>query len=331
MRTPAGDPAWLVTSYEDVRALFGDSRLGRSHPCPERVARFSHDAIAGGPIGEYATETADHARMRELATPLFSRRRIRLLRPRITEFATRLVDELEAPADLHERYSVRLPVEVICELLGVPAADRPVFRRWADESGGMTDQTAALVALQDLLGCMAELIAHKRRHPADDAITELSKDSSLSDEQMVFLCTMLLFAGFETTVARIDFGALLLMTHPEQRTHSMPAVVEEILRYSAPSTGVIPRYAHAPVELDGQAIEPGELVLLGFEQANRDPSVSPTRTGSTRPARDGRTSRSATARGRASARRWRGRSWRSRSAPCSPGCRRSGPRRRSRS
>src|SRR5438874_11335537 len=83
--TPAGDPAWHVTGYDGVKMLLSDPRLGRSHPEPERAARYSKSEIFGGPIGSPATERSEHAQMRALLTPSFSARRMALLRPRVQE------------------------------------------------------------------------------------------------------------------------------------------------------------------------------------------------------------------------------------------------------
>jgi cytochrome P450 len=88
VRTPAGDPAWLVTSYEEAKALFVDARLGRSHPVPEEAAKISDAAILAGPSGEYEDEPADHQRLRRLLVPAFSARRMRLL----TEHVQGIVD-----------------------------------------------------------------------------------------------------------------------------------------------------------------------------------------------------------------------------------------------
>ncbi|HYZ37453.1 MAG TPA: cytochrome P450, partial [Pseudonocardiaceae bacterium] len=85
VRTPAGDVAWLVTGYAEVKALLADPRLGRSHPQPERAARISQSAILGGPSGDAATEAAEHRMMRRLLAPAFSARRMRVLRAHVAE------------------------------------------------------------------------------------------------------------------------------------------------------------------------------------------------------------------------------------------------------
>src|ERR1700712_2096908 len=119
--TPAGDPAWLVARSSEVRDLLGDTRLGRSHPHPERAARITHGAVQEGPSGNYETEEADHSRMRRLLTPAFSAKRMRRMGKDVQELVDDHVDDLIAAqaaspdgvADLHESVAVPLPVAVI--------------------------------------------------------------------------------------------------------------------------------------------------------------------------------------------------------------------------
>ena len=92
--TPAGDPAWLVSSYPDVKQLLTDSRLGRSHPDPERAPRYANAAPFGGPIGTPETEQAEHMQMRALLTRSFSAKRMELLRPRVQGLVDGLIDDL---------------------------------------------------------------------------------------------------------------------------------------------------------------------------------------------------------------------------------------------
>lgn len=284
VRTSTGDVGWLVTGYERVRDLLGDDRLGRAHPDPERAPRFSRSMFGGGPQGNYATELADHARLRKLLTRSFMVKRMNALRPAIQALVDDLLDQLAAstpPVDLHEALSLPLPVLVICELLGVPYEDRADFRRWSDDSTNMWDADRAASGLAGLIGYMQGHVARRREEHGDDVISDLITASDaeadpIPDEEMVFLGAGLLFAGHETTMARLDFGTLLLLTHPEQRRHvasdpaAVDAAVEEILRYGIVDTGVMARYARAELELDGVTIRPGDLVLLGMGAANRD-------------------------------------------------------------
>jgi cytochrome P450 len=285
VRTPAGDVAWLVTGYAEVKALFADPRLGRSHPDPQHAARISHAAFLGGPMGNAATEAADHTRMRRLLTPAFSARRMHALRAHVADLVETLLDQLAEqtpPADLHEALSFPLPALVICELLGVPYAERDQFRGWSAGAANVTDREAATAALGQLVSYMHRLIAHKRAHPGQDVISDLLTTQDqwhYGDDQIAGLAAMLLFAGHETTVTRIDYGTLLLLTHPDQRAalHRDPelvaAAVEEILRVAAPTSGGVPRYAHEDIDIGGVTIRTGDAVLLSGVVANRDPAT----------------------------------------------------------
>jgi pentalenolactone synthase len=287
VRTPAGDVAWLVTRHAEAKALFADPRLGRSHPNPSQAARISGAALLGGPIGDPATEVADHSRMRRLLTPAFSARRMHALEAHVADMVEDLLDQLAErtpPADLHEALSFPLPVLVICELLGVPYADRDRFRVWSSGAAGLTDRAAASAALGKLVAYMHELIARKRVEPGEDVISDLiaaQNQSHYGDQQMAGLAAGLLFAGHETTVARIDYGTLLLLTYPDQRDalcHDpalVDSAVEEILRMAAPSGGGLPRYARADIDIAGVTIRTGDAVLIAGAAANRDPAAFP--------------------------------------------------------
>ena len=284
VRTPAGDVAWLVTRHDTAKTLFADPRLGRSHPDPARAARISASALLGGPMGDARTEAEDHALMRRLLAPAFSARRMDRLRTHVAELVDRLIDELAergAPADLHEGLSFPLPVLVICELLGVPYDDRAQFRAWSQGCADLADRAASAAAFGELAGYMRELVDRKRTAPGEDVISDLivAENGLLSDDGVAGLAAVLLFAGHETTVARIDVGALLLMTEPGQLDRLrgepglVPQAVEEILRVAAPSGIGLPRYAHADIDIAGTRILAGDAVLLASTITNRDPDA----------------------------------------------------------
>ena len=265
VRTRVGDEAWMVLRYAEVKQLFAEPRLGRSHPDPSRAARISDSILFGGPTDNYETEHADQARMRSLLTPFFSARRMEALRPRVEALADQLLDTLAdrtPPVDLHEALSFPLPVLVICELLGVPYADRQQFRVWTEGMADLHDRDRASAALGSLFGYMRELVGRKRAHPADDVISGLcaAEDGALDDDHVAFLAAVLLFAGHETTVVRIDTGTLLLLTHPDQRDALLDdpslvtTAVEEILRHSDTGGGGVPRYARDEIDVAGVTI-----------------------------------------------------------------------------
>ncbi|WP_409179954.1 cytochrome P450 [Amycolatopsis sp. VS8301801F10] len=285
--TPAGDPAWLVTAYEQAREVFADPRFGRSHPHPEDASTVSDAAVLNGPQGDFETEQAEHARLRRLLVPAFSANRMRRLGGRIQELADRCLDGMEAagsPANLHEHLSFPLPVLVICELLGVPYEDREKFRALSDRIGVLDSGGDAEVAMTEFTAYMSGLADAKRANPGQDVVSDLvaaqAEDPAFTDDDLGRLAAGLLFAGHETTSNRIDLGVLFLLTDlsrrdalaadPEGRVH---ATVEEILRMSAPGGLGLLRYAHEDVEIGGVRIPRGDAVMISTASANRDPSV----------------------------------------------------------
>jgi cytochrome P450 len=289
VRTPAGDQAWLVTRYADVRELLDSPKLGRGHPDPEHAPRFSEAEVFGvANRGDSKTEAADHARRRKVMGPWFTPRRIERLRPGIQAMVDELLDELAGrgpAADFREAFSYPLPAQAICLLLGVPWADRHAFRQWSDGAVDLTDRAKAMAAFEKIRAYMRGLIETKRAEPGDDVISDLVRESDkkegrLSEDEVAYVAGGLLYAGHETTTSLIDFGTLLLLTHPEERDllirepRLASGAVEEILRAAAPSPyGVLPRYAHETVEIAGEVIDAGDMVLLAIETANLDQRV----------------------------------------------------------
>ncbi|WP_372673028.1 cytochrome P450 [Amycolatopsis kentuckyensis] len=290
--TPAGDPAWLVTGFEEVRTVFTDPRFGRSHPAPEEASALSSAAILSRPQGDHETEHVEHARMRRMLVPAFSANRIRRLAGHVQELADGCYAAMERarhgdePVDLHEHLSFPLPVLVICELLGVPYEDRDTFRVLSERMGRMDIGGGAEAALDEFAAYMGRLAAAKRRNPGQDVVSDLVRaqadDPTFADDDFARLAAGLLFAGHETTSNRIDLGVLFLLTDlarrdalvadPEGLVHG---VVEEILRLSAPGGLGVLRYAHDDVEVGGVRVARGDAVVLALAAANRDPAAFP--------------------------------------------------------
>ncbi|WP_108637568.1 cytochrome P450 [Mycobacterium numidiamassiliense] len=285
VRTPVGHEAWLITGYAQVRELLDDPRLGRSHPRPETAARSGESALFGGPLGDFDTETADHTRMRALLQPHFSPRHLRGLAPRVEALTAGLLDDLDeagSPADLHAALALPLPILVICELLGVPYADRDQFRQWTDDTANVCDRARSERGLAELYRYGLELVKHKRAHPGDDVMSRLCATDGVSDEEAATRSMHLLFAGHETTVVQIGWGVLLLLSNPvrwqelSDNPELIPHAVEELLRASTRGgAGVagIPRYARADFRIEGVTIRAGDLVLLDIGSANHDPAA----------------------------------------------------------
>jgi cytochrome P450 len=278
VRTPAGDEAWLVTRYEEVRQLLGDSRLGLSHPDPEHAPRVSDSALFGRAQGNFDTEESDHAGMRALLVPYFAPKRMRAFRPRVEAVVDELLDGLAArtpPVDLHEALSLPVPVLVICELLGVPCEDRGQFHAWSRGMAETTNREQSGEAIGKLVAYMQDLVERKRAQPCDDVLSSLCA-AGLGGGEAAYLGALLLFAGHETTVARIDLGTLLLLVHAEQREmllsdpDLLPSAVEEILRTAVSGGDWVPRYARCDVSVAGATVRAGEAVLLAHGAADHD-------------------------------------------------------------
>src|SRR5215470_9158241 len=198
VRTLTGDEAWMVTRHAELKQLFGERHMGRSHRDPEHAARISDSILFGGPANNFETEAADDAQMRALLTPFFSARRMEALRPRVEALADQLIGALAAgprPADLHAALSVPLPVLVICELLGVPYEDRDQFRTWTQGMADMHDRQRAGEAMGSMFDYMRDLVRGKRARPEDDVISGLCAvdDGALADDHVAFLAAVLLF------------------------------------------------------------------------------------------------------------------------------------------
>jgi pentalenolactone synthase len=283
VRTQAGDEAWLVTRYEQVRELFADPRLGRSHPNPDQAARVNNSALLGGAIAD-EDEDANHAMMRAMLVPAFSPRRMRAMRPHIQQIVDDAIDGMLAdggPLDLHERLSMPLPVLVICALLGVPYEDRADFRSWSDALGDTVDGARSAAGWESLNTYMKGLIRGKRTEPGDDLISDLIAEygDQIGDDDLAGLGVGLLFAGHETTMVRIDIGTVLFLTNPDQREAFLAdeklaaSAIEEVLRRSMTGGGGLIRYAREDMDIAGTKVRAGDAVLLGVSGANYDERV----------------------------------------------------------
>jgi pentalenolactone synthase len=290
--TPAGDPAWLVTSYEEAKEIFRDKRFGRSHPAPEQASRISGAAIQDGPSGDFETEEAEHKRMRRMLAPAFSAPRMRALGDRIAELTDRCLDDLQAardahpgePVDLTDFLAFPLPVLVICELLGVPYADREKFRDLSERIARMDGGEDAQAAMTEFKAYMTKLADAKRADPQPDVISDMvavqADDPTFTDDDLARMGAGLLFAGHETTSTRIAMGTLFLLSDTARRDRfaadpegEVNQTIEEILRLTATSGTGLLRYAHEDVEVAGTRIMRGDAVLISSDAANRDAAV----------------------------------------------------------
>lgn len=275
-----GSPVWLVTGHPESVTVLTDPRFSSD---PTKQAGIDLAAAAGLPadVAPYLLRTLgaydppDHTRLRRLVSRAFTARRVEGLRPRIEEIADELLSGLPEECDLIERYAYPLPIRVICELLGVPVADRDTWRGWAADLGA-PDPGRVAAGARGLIGYMRELIAAKRAAPGDDLLSGLIRvrdedGDRLGDEELIAMSISILVAGHETTVGLISQGVRLLLTRSLDLGDSPAAAVEELLRYSGPAEIAVLRYTLEPVELGGVRIPAGEAVQVVYAAANRDP------------------------------------------------------------
>jgi cytochrome P450 len=291
--TSVGDPAWLVTGYEEARIAFSDRRFGYFiHHDPENAPRAQASIMHGQPFGMPVVEE-EMIRLRRLLAPAFTPKRLKLLVDWIQGLTDGCLDDMEAthdanpgePIDFHAHVGWRLPVLVIGALLGVPDEDRDHTMELSDRMGSMVDEQDAIAAMLELEEYMRGLIKHKRAHPGEDVISDMvaafDADPEFFRERTIErYAAGLVFPGHETTVARMDFGALYLLTEPrwkdwlmEDPENRIDAVVEEIARLtSAHNLGLL-RWAVEDIELAGAQIKRGDLVIISESAADRDPAV----------------------------------------------------------
>jgi cytochrome P450 len=233
--------------------------------------------------------------LRRLANQAFTPQRVKDLEPRIAQVSQELVERIRVrgEADFIADFALPLPVIVIAELLGVPAADHDRFGVWSNRVMASGDAVVGteeslqqgMEAMVALAGYLAELIRQRRQQPREDLISALvtARDAGdrLSEEELLGTCVLLLIAGHETTVNLLGNGLLTLLRHPEQlallkeHPESIPSAVEEMLRYESPIQRATPRFAAQPFELAGQRIEQGQQVSAVIGAANRDPAHFP--------------------------------------------------------
>ncbi|MEU6122101.1 cytochrome P450 [Streptomyces sp. NPDC047123] len=291
---------WLIPHHADVSALLRDRRLGRSY-----LHRFTHEEF-GRPAppaahepfhvlndhGMLDLEAPAHTRIRRLVAKAFTPRTVERLRPYVTGLADRLVAGLVADGggDLVARIAEPLPVAVIAEMLGVPEADRPLLRPWSAAICGMYElnpgpatAARAVRASVEFTAYLRELIAVRRRQPGEDLISGLiaahEDGESLSEQEMISTCVLLLNAGHEATVNATVNGWYALFRHPAQLAALradpaglVPAAVEELMRYDSPLQ-LFERWVLDDIEIGGVTIPRGAELALLFGSANHDPAV----------------------------------------------------------
>jgi cytochrome P450 len=283
-----GMPVYLVTRHDDIKAVLSDhERFSNDRPpgfvvpgAPVVTEQERASANAGNLLG---LDPPEHQRLRRMLTAEFTVRRMKRLEPRIVEIVEQQLDDMESvgpPADLVAHFALPIPSLVICEVLGVPYADRENFQRRSARQLDLSLPIPERMRLQrEGREYMAGLVAGARRDPGDDMLGMLVREhgAELTDNELIGIASLLLLAGHETTSNMLGLGTLALLRHPEQLATvredpdaAVPAV-EELLRYLSIVHSTIPRITTTEVEVAGVRIPAGELVFLSLPSGNRDP------------------------------------------------------------
>lgn len=281
---PSGDKGWLVTRYEDNKALLADPRFSRALAARARAPRarlasLEQDAVT-------TTDPPQHTRLRRLAVSAFTTGRVTALTPVIRGFVTDGIDELVksgTSGDLVQHVSEPVPMRVICALLGLPESDHDWFRDQARTYLSAGAHAAADVekAGAELRRYLGEAVAERRRRPSDDLLSGLvaaGDDDKLTDGEIVAFGVTLLMAGYSPTSHQIAGSVFALLHEPSNwerlTAELLPTAVEELLRYCPmPASGGTIRIATEDVSLGGVLITAGEAVLPALVSANRDETV----------------------------------------------------------
>jgi cytochrome P450 len=288
VRFPSGDQATLLTRYDDVRQVLSDPRFGRSS---EDAAQMSDSGgVFDSALATALPQTGEaHQQWRRLLNRWFTARRMAALRPRIAEMAERLIDEMVEqgqPADLKAALGFPLPVWVICDMLGVPDADRDRFSHWSDLLLNLTRYTREDVAAgeAEFFAYMGGHIAAKRAHPGDDVLSELiaageAEADPWSDTKLIATGLGLLIAGHETTANMIGKMVAMLLSDRSRWEQLLAdpslvrTAVEETLRLDTNAGFGMVRYLDEDIDVADTELPSGTTVVCSMAAANRDEHV----------------------------------------------------------
>lgn len=291
VRLPSGDPAILLLTYRDVAAAMADPRLSHDLTGPGAPRMTIEPSFLQDPDILLNKDGEDHLRLRRIVAGAFTPRRAERWRPVIEQVANELIDAMEAAgpsADLVADYCFALPVRIICRLLGVPEEDTRRFRLWSNAfaSGARMEPGERMTHVGAFLEYISELIARRRAEPGEDLIDDLiaARDGSdrLSERELLTLVTGLIAAGNETTATALSRFVVELLEDGRKlwqqlidEPATLPAAVDELLRFTGLSNTTLLRLAVEDVELPSGTVRAGQAVAIAGNGALRDPEAYP--------------------------------------------------------
>ncbi|MEL7157758.1 MAG: cytochrome P450 [Actinomycetota bacterium] len=287
--------AWLLVSHQEVADAFRDTRMSADRITPlERLAaeRPDHFGLTVELLSGWMVfrDPPAHTRLRDPVRRALTPRTVERLRQAVESTIEELLDDIGPGEDwdFKDRIAGPLPALIIADLLGVPGSERHRFQQWSDELGqivfsvqpGSLEVADLRASTEQFTDFFRELLDHRRRHPGDDLVSTMANDASddLTAMELIGACTLLLFAGHETTTNLLTSSVRLLAEHPGQRDRLLtdPAVAstaaDELLRVVGPAKSMVRRVGE-PHERGGHRLEEGQRVYLVILTANRDPAV----------------------------------------------------------
>lgn len=288
---PTGQPAWLITGHRAARRILADPRVSadRSRPGYPRVFPLQRVAAREPVRSLVSLDPPEHTTHRRMLTGEFTVRRIRALRPRIQEIVDEHITRMLAgprPADLVAALSLPVPSLVICDLLGVPPADREDFQAWTRVMVGGTSTEAQIAdAMHALSGYIGELVTARETEPGPGLLSRLITDyraaGTYDRRRVVNTGMLLLSAGHETTANMISLSTIALLDDPARRATLtadptvVPSAVEELLRYFSIADAITARTATEDIPLGDVVIRAGDGLIVLTAAADHDPHVFP--------------------------------------------------------
>lgn len=288
--------AWLVLSHAAVTEGFRDTRLSADRIEPlqrladERPEEFGKavELLSGWMIFR---DPPAHTHLRDPVRRAVTPRVVEGIRPTVVSMVDDLIAGLptEGGFDFRTEFAEPLPAQVIAALLGVPASERHRFKAWSDGLAeivftvrpGAVDAGPVSEAVDEFTSFFTELIDHRRRHPGDDLVSSMVAGGAdnLTAMELVGACTLLLFAGHETTTNMLVTSVHLLDRHPDQRQRLLDddsvltTAADELLRAGGPAKAMVRRVGPTPFQVGGARFETGQKVYLVILTANHDPAV----------------------------------------------------------